>query len=138
MKIYNLFPLLAGPFANWQPHLERAAALGSVVDLDPTRAEAHWYLALLDRQRGRYDSSEAHLRAFLTYTDPSDERLAAQRASAEKRLRALADEKRLAAARASAVATCAIAIRFLPAWMIDSSVYENSETIVIRSAASRE
>jgi hypothetical protein len=33
--------------------------------------------------------------------------------------------------------TCAIAIRFLPAWMIDSSVYENSETMVIRSAASR-
>ena len=28
-------------------------------------------------------------------------------------------------------------MRFLPAWMIDSSVYENSETIVIRSAASR-
>ena len=36
-----------------------------------------------------------------------------------------------------ATGTCAIAIRFLPAWMIDSSVYENSETIVIRSAASR-
>src|ERR671912_2039211 len=33
--------------------------------------------------------------------------------------------------------TCAMAIRFLPAWMIDSSVYENSETIVMRSAASR-
>ncbi|MBP8290918.1 MAG: alpha-amylase, partial [Chromatiaceae bacterium] len=28
MKIYNLFPLLAGPFANWTPHLERAAAMG--------------------------------------------------------------------------------------------------------------
>src|SRR6516225_9465962 len=33
--------------------------------------------------------------------------------------------------------TCAMAIRFLPAWMIDSSVYENSDTIVIRSAVSR-
>ena len=33
--------------------------------------------------------------------------------------------------------TCAIAIRFLPAWIIDSSVYQNSETIVMRSAASR-
>ena len=30
-----------------------------------------------------------------------------------------------------------MAIRFLPAWMIDSSVYENSETIVMRNAASR-
>jgi starch synthase (maltosyl-transferring) len=28
MKIYNLFPLLAGPFSDWQPHLERAAAMG--------------------------------------------------------------------------------------------------------------
>ena len=30
-----------------------------------------------------------------------------------------------------------MAIRFLRAWMIDSSVYENSEMIVMRSAASR-
>ena len=36
-----------------------------------------------------------------------------------------------------ATSTCAIAMRFLPAWMIDSSVYENSDTIVMRSAASR-
>lgn len=28
MKIYNLFPLLAGPFGDWQPHLERASAMG--------------------------------------------------------------------------------------------------------------
>jgi starch synthase (maltosyl-transferring) len=28
MKIYNLFPLLAGPLGTWQPHLERAAAMG--------------------------------------------------------------------------------------------------------------
>jgi len=33
--------------------------------------------------------------------------------------------------------TCAMAIRCLPAWMIDSSVYENSDTIIIRIAASR-
>ncbi len=26
--IYNLFPLLAGPFVRWRPHLERAAAMG--------------------------------------------------------------------------------------------------------------
>jgi starch synthase (maltosyl-transferring) len=26
--IYNLFPRLAGPFKNWRPHLERAAAMG--------------------------------------------------------------------------------------------------------------
>lgn len=28
MIVYNLFPLLAGPLAQWTPHLERAAALG--------------------------------------------------------------------------------------------------------------
>ncbi|MBK1619553.1 alpha-amylase [Lamprobacter modestohalophilus] len=28
MKLYNLFPLLAGPFDRWAPHLERAAAMG--------------------------------------------------------------------------------------------------------------
>ena len=28
MKIYNLFPLLAGPFDTWAPHLERASAMG--------------------------------------------------------------------------------------------------------------
>lgn len=28
MKIYNLFPRLAGPLKDWQPHLERAAGMG--------------------------------------------------------------------------------------------------------------
>lgn len=28
MRIYNLFPLLAGPFENWRPHLIRAAEMG--------------------------------------------------------------------------------------------------------------
>ncbi|KAA6186284.1 alpha-amylase [Thiohalocapsa marina] len=28
MNVYNLFPLLAGPFEHWQPHLERAASMG--------------------------------------------------------------------------------------------------------------
>lgn len=28
MRIYNLFPLLAGPLSAWRPHLERAAYLG--------------------------------------------------------------------------------------------------------------
>jgi tetratricopeptide (TPR) repeat protein len=70
-----------------------AATLKSVVAMQPKRAEAHWYLALLDRQRGRYDSAEAHLESFLAYADES---LTTIRASAEKRLRALDDERRLA------------------------------------------
>ncbi|HSQ06130.1 MAG TPA: alpha-amylase, partial [Chromatiaceae bacterium] len=28
MKIYNLFPLLAGPVGDWRSHLERASAMG--------------------------------------------------------------------------------------------------------------
>ena len=28
MKIYNLFPLLAGPLKDWKPHMERAASMG--------------------------------------------------------------------------------------------------------------
>lgn len=28
MIVYNLFPLLAGPCGNWEPHLERAASMG--------------------------------------------------------------------------------------------------------------
>ena len=28
MKIYNLFPLLAGTFSDWRPHMERAVAMG--------------------------------------------------------------------------------------------------------------
>jgi starch synthase (maltosyl-transferring) len=27
MILYNLFPLLAGPFPRWQPHLDRARAM---------------------------------------------------------------------------------------------------------------
>ena len=28
MKLYNLFPPLVGPFEDWTPHLQRAAAMG--------------------------------------------------------------------------------------------------------------
>ena len=53
-------------------HLERGetaratAALESVLRDHPRHPEAHWHLALLDQQRGRYESAEAHLRAFLS------------------------------------------------------------------------
>ena len=70
-----------------------AATLRSVLRIAPGRPEAHWYLALLDRQRGRYDSAEKHLRAFL---DGAGTDFAQWRASAERRLAALADERRLA------------------------------------------
>jgi tetratricopeptide (TPR) repeat protein len=69
------------------------AALESVLRLDPNRAEAQWYLALLDRRRGRYDRAEERLRAFLS---TAGDDLATWRASAERRLAALRDERRLA------------------------------------------
>jgi tetratricopeptide (TPR) repeat protein len=69
-----------------------AVALESILRERPTRPEPHWYLALLDRHRGRYDSSEAHLRAFLA---ASGDGLEAWRASALRRLGELEDERRV-------------------------------------------
>jgi len=69
------------------------AALESVLRSDPRRAEAHWYLALLARQRGRYDSADVHLRAFLAAAGDDHE---PWREAAERKLAALDDERRLA------------------------------------------
>jgi tetratricopeptide (TPR) repeat protein len=70
-----------------------SAALRSVLELEPGRAEAHWYLALLDRQRGRFASAEAHLRAFLA---GAGDDLGPWRESARRRLAELEDERALA------------------------------------------
>jgi tetratricopeptide (TPR) repeat protein len=70
-----------------------SANLKSVLRLDPRRPEAHWYLALLNQQRGRFQAAEMHLRAFLAFAGSS---LEPWRLSAAKRLGALADERRLA------------------------------------------
>ncbi|HTF32555.1 MAG TPA: DUF4124 domain-containing protein [Myxococcota bacterium] len=76
-----------------------SSELEAVLRVAPGNAEAHWYLALLDRQRGRHESSETHLRAFLA---SAGEALAPWRASAERRLQALEDEKRLTEAQSAA------------------------------------
>jgi len=68
-------------------------ALESVLALEPGRAEAHWYLALLERARGHFGAAEAHLRSFL---DGAGEDLEPWRASARRRLAELEDERRLA------------------------------------------
>jgi len=70
-----------------------SAALEGVLRNDPKRAEAHWYLALLARQRGRYDSAAVHLRAFLAAAGDAHE---PWREAAERKLAALDDERRLA------------------------------------------
>jgi len=70
-----------------------AASLRSILRERPGRPEPHWYLALLDRYRGRYDSAETHLERFLA---TAGDDLEGWRASAQRRLAALADERRLA------------------------------------------
>jgi tetratricopeptide (TPR) repeat protein len=68
-------------------------ALESVLRDEPAQPEAHWYLALLERERGRYDSAQAHLEAFLA---AAGDDLEPWRTSAQRRLAGLADETRLA------------------------------------------
>jgi hypothetical protein len=75
-----------------------SAALHGALRSDPRNVEAHWYLALLDRQRGRIDSSRRHLEAFLARAGDEHE---TWRASAQRRLAAIADEGRLSAAQAA-------------------------------------
>ncbi len=75
-----------------------SATLEGALRLDPGRAEAHWYLAGLDRERGRFTSAESHLRAFLAAAGPE---LDPWRARAVQRLATLADERRLADAQAA-------------------------------------
>jgi hypothetical protein len=68
------------------------AALMSTLRDDPSNPEAHWYLAILDRQRGRYESAKVHLEAFLAHAGAE---LEPWRDSAIRRLRELEDEQRL-------------------------------------------
>jgi hypothetical protein len=75
-----------------------AASLEGVVRVEPGNPEAHWYLALLDRQRGRLEAAERHLEAFLAHAGDAHD---AWRASAEQRLAGLRDERRLSAERAA-------------------------------------
>jgi hypothetical protein len=82
-------------------------ALESVLRDEPGQPEAHWYLALLERQRGRYDSAQAHLEAFLASAGDS---LDPWRSSARRRLEALADERRLAEPVAEAATTAFVGL----------------------------
>jgi len=67
--------------------------LRSVLRMEPKRPEPHWYLALLARQRGRYDEAEAHLRSFLV---AAGDDFTGWQAAARRKLEALEDERRLA------------------------------------------
>ncbi len=82
-------------------------ALESVLRNEPAQPEAHWYLALLERQRGRYDSAQVHLEAFLA---SAGDALEPWRSSAQRRLEALADERRLAEPVAEAATTAFVGL----------------------------
>jgi len=70
-----------------------SVALDAVLRQSPGDPIAHWYLALLDRQRGRYESARVHLESFLA---AAGDDLEPWRQSARRRLAALDDEARLA------------------------------------------
>jgi hypothetical protein len=69
-----------------------AVLLDEVLRQEPDRAEAHFVLAILEGRRGHLDQAEVHLRAFLA---AAGDRFDAWRASAERRLAQLEDERRL-------------------------------------------
>lgn len=87
--------LLRGAFADLERgELARAdSTLRGVLRLEPQSPEAHWYLAVLARARGRFARAERHLRAFLDGAGPEFE---TWRRSAVLRLSAIADERTLA------------------------------------------
>lgn len=87
--------LLRGALADLErgEHARASATLRGVLRLSPRQPEAHWYLAVLARSRGRFDAAETHLRQFLDSAGPGLERW---RGLARSRLAAIADERRLA------------------------------------------
>jgi len=87
--------VLAGAVADLErgENARAIAALESLLRDEPGRPEPHWYLAGIDRERGRYRSAEGHLRAFLS---SAGDDLEPQRQLAERRLAELDDEARLA------------------------------------------
>ncbi len=69
-----------------------SATLRSVQRMWPAQAEAYWYLALLDRRRGRYESASQHLAKF---QERAGEALAGWGQRAKRLERELHDERRL-------------------------------------------
>ena len=69
-----------------------AVLLDEVLRQEPDRPEAHFVLAILEGRRGHLDLAELHLRSFLA---AAGDRFDAWRASAERRLAQIEDERRL-------------------------------------------
>ncbi|MBW2397453.1 MAG: DUF4124 domain-containing protein, partial [Deltaproteobacteria bacterium] len=68
------------------------SALRALLRTDPDRPEPHFYLALIEGRRGHLGKAEDHLRTFLSV---AGDRFDPWRASAEKRLARLEDERHL-------------------------------------------
>jgi len=75
-----------------------AVLLREVLRHQPGRAEAHFVLAILEGRRGHLDQAELHLRSFLA---SAGDRFDAWRASAERRLARIEDERRLMSSSAA-------------------------------------
>jgi hypothetical protein len=69
------------------------AVLTDVLRREPNQPDAHFLLAGLARSRGHYDDAVVHLEAFLATAGSAD---AQRRTDAERGLRELVDERRLA------------------------------------------
>lgn len=69
-----------------------SATLRSVRRMSPAVAETYWYLAMLDRQRGRYESAHANVRRFI---ELAGDHLTAWREKAKRFEAELGDERRL-------------------------------------------
>ena len=67
-----------------------AAVFESILRLEPRRPEAHWYLGLLDSERGRQRSARRHFETFLAHAGGTS---AEWRVEARRRLRALGAEE---------------------------------------------
>ena len=86
--------LIAGAVADLErgESARATVALESVLREQPNRPEPHWYLARLNRHRGRYATAEFHLRSFLA---AAGDDLEGWRARAQQSLGELEDERRL-------------------------------------------
>jgi hypothetical protein len=69
-----------------------AVLLNEVLRHEPARPEAHFILAILEGRRGHLDRAEKHLQTFL---GAAGDHFPAWRASAERRLAQIGDERRL-------------------------------------------
>ncbi|HRY14394.1 MAG TPA: hypothetical protein P5330_00800, partial [Candidatus Competibacteraceae bacterium] len=60
MIVYNLFPLLAGPCSQWEPHLQRAADQFAAHDMTAEHATARAWLGAAYQAGGDHCQAQQH------------------------------------------------------------------------------